>query len=240
MTTLKIPNSPALLHRWTGRGDRKRPGCGYSHAQPGGAISHARTASLQRHGDLRNFVNLFLGENNIKDLQGLETPLNEGDTLRLIPSIAGGSSDFPGTARRGRCSRWRLRSVTGGTNAPRITRDEILRYSRHLLIPEVGLEGQRKLKGSSALVIGTGGLGSPVALYLAAAGVGRIGLVDYDVVDSSNLQRQVIHGTDTIGVLKVESARERMLDLNPDIEVEVYNEPFTSENAMRIARITTS
>jgi sulfur-carrier protein adenylyltransferase/sulfurtransferase len=118
---------------------------------------------------------------------------------------------------------------------PGLTRDEILRYSRHLLIPEVGLEGQRKLKGSSALVIGTGGLGSPVALYLAAAGVGRIGLVDYDVVDSSNLQRQVIHGTDTIGVLKVESARERMLDLNPDIDVEVYNEPFTSENAMRIA-----
>ena len=119
---------------------------------------------------------------------------------------------------------------------PGLTREEILRYSRHLLIPEVGLEGQRKLKGSSALVIGTGGLGSPVALYLAAAGVGRIGLVDYDVVDSSNLQRQVIHGTNGIGKLKVESARDRMLDLNPDIEVEVYNEPFTSENAMRIAK----
>lgn len=118
---------------------------------------------------------------------------------------------------------------------PGLTREEILRYSRHLLIPEVGLEGQRKLKGSSALVIGTGGLGSPVALYLAAAGVGRIGLIDYDVVDSSNLQRQIIHGTETIGKLKVESARDRMLDLNPDIEVEVYNEPFTSDNAMRIA-----
>jgi len=118
---------------------------------------------------------------------------------------------------------------------PGLTREEILRYSRHLLIPEVGLEGQRKLKGSSALVIGTGGLGSPVALYLAAAGVGRIGLIDYDVVDSSNLQRQIIHGTQRIGTLKVESARDRMLDLNPDIEVEVYNEPFTSANAMRIA-----
>jgi molybdopterin/thiamine biosynthesis adenylyltransferase/rhodanese-related sulfurtransferase len=118
---------------------------------------------------------------------------------------------------------------------PPLTREEILRYSRHLLIPEVGLDGQRKLKGSSALVIGTGGLGSPVALYLAAAGVGHIGLVDYDVVDQSNLQRQVIHGTATVGVLKVESARERMLDLNPDIEVTVYNQPFTSENAMGIA-----
>ncbi len=118
---------------------------------------------------------------------------------------------------------------------PGLTREEILRYSRHLLIPEVGLEGQRKLKGSSALVIGTGGLGSPVALYLAAAGIGRLGLVDYDVVDSSNLQRQVIHSTSTIGKLKVESARSKLLDLNPDIEVEVYNEPFTSENAIRIA-----
>src|SRR5581483_3602359 len=119
---------------------------------------------------------------------------------------------------------------------PGLTRDEILRYSRHLLIPEVGLEGQRKLKGSSALIIGTGGLGAPVALKMAAAGIGRIGLVDYDVVDSSNLQRQVIHGTSTVGKLKVESAKAKLVDLNPDIEVDVYNEPFTSENAMRIAR----
>jgi adenylyltransferase/sulfurtransferase len=119
---------------------------------------------------------------------------------------------------------------------PNLSRDEILRYSRHLLIPEVGLEGQRKLKNSSVLVIGTGGLGSPVALYLAAAGVGRIGLVDYDVVDSSNLQRQVIHGTSTIGKLKVESAKAKLLDLNPDIQVDVFNEPYTSENALRIAR----
>ena len=117
-----------------------------------------------------------------------------------------------------------------------LSHEEILRYSRHLLIPEVGLEGQRKLKEASVLVIGTGGLGSPVGLYLAAAGVGRIGLVDYDVVDFSNLQRQVIHGTSGLGRLKVELARERMLDLNPDIQVEVYNEPFTSANALEIAR----
>ncbi len=119
---------------------------------------------------------------------------------------------------------------------PDLSRSEILRYSRHLLIPEVGLEGQRKLKAASVLIIGTGGLGSPVALYLAAAGVGRIGLVDYDVVDFSNLQRQVIHGTASLGKLKVDSARQRMLDVNPEIQVDVYNEPFTSENAMRIAR----
>lgn len=119
---------------------------------------------------------------------------------------------------------------------PELSRDEILRYSRHLLIPEVGLEGQKKLKASSALIIGTGGLGSPVSLYLAAAGVGRIGLVDYDVVDSSNLQRQVIHGTSTVGKLKVESAKAKLIDLNPEIQVDVFNEPFTSENAMRIAK----
>jgi sulfur-carrier protein adenylyltransferase/sulfurtransferase len=118
---------------------------------------------------------------------------------------------------------------------PELSRDEILRYSRHLLIPEVGLEGQRKLKNSSALIIGTGGLGSPVSLYLAAAGIGRIGLVDYDVVDSSNLQRQVIHGTSTVGKLKVESAKAKLLDLNPGIQVDIYNEPYTSENALRIA-----
>ncbi len=117
-----------------------------------------------------------------------------------------------------------------------LTHEQILRYSRHLLMPEVGLQGQLKLKNSSALVIGTGGLGAPVALYLAAAGVGRIGLVDYDVVDSSNLQRQVIHGTSTVGRLKVESARDRLQDLNPDIQIDAYNEPFTSENALRIAK----
>lgn len=117
-----------------------------------------------------------------------------------------------------------------------LTHEEILRYSRHLLIPEVGLDGQQKLKASSALIIGTGGLGSPAALYLAAAGVGRIGLVDYDTVDASNLQRQVIHGTEAVGRLKVESAQRRLADLNPFIQVEAYNEPFTSSNAARIAK----
>jgi len=117
-----------------------------------------------------------------------------------------------------------------------LSHEEILRYSRHLLIPEVGLKGQLRLRNSSALIIGTGGLGSPVSLYLAAAGVGRIGLVDYDVVDSSNLQRQVIHGSSTVGKLKVESAREKLIDLNPGIQIDIFNEPYTSDNAMRIAR----
>ncbi len=116
-----------------------------------------------------------------------------------------------------------------------LTQEEILRYSRHLLIPDVGLEGQRKLKAASVLLVGSGGLGSPVALYLAAAGVGRIGIIDYDVVDASNLQRQILHDTHRIGMLKVESARSRLLALNPFVQVDAYNEVFTSQNAEQIA-----
>ncbi len=118
---------------------------------------------------------------------------------------------------------------------PELTREEILRYSRHLLIPEIGLEGQRKLKAASVLIVGTGGLGSPAALYLAAAGVGHIGLVDYDVVDESNLQRQVVHGMGMLGQRKVESARQRLLDLNPAIHIDAFDEPFISGNALQIA-----
>ena len=121
-------------------------------------------------------------------------------------------------------------------NSVELSHEEIKRYSRHLIMPEVGLTGQKKLKAASVLLIGTGGLGSPLAIYLAAAGVGKIGLVDYDVVDYNNLHRQIIHGTANVGQLKVESAKARMLDINPDIEVVTYNEPFTSENAMEIAR----
>jgi molybdopterin/thiamine biosynthesis adenylyltransferase/rhodanese-related sulfurtransferase len=116
-----------------------------------------------------------------------------------------------------------------------LSHDEILRYSRHLLMPEVGMEGQKKLKDSSVLIIGTGGLGSPASIYLAAAGVGRIGLVDYDTVDLTNLQRQIVHGSAGLGERKVNSARNRLLDINPCITVDVYDEPFTSENAFRIA-----
>lgn len=116
-----------------------------------------------------------------------------------------------------------------------LSQAEILRYSRHLMIPEVGLAGQAKLHAGSALVVGTGGLGSPVLLYLAAAGVGRIGVVDFDAVEASNLQRQIIHGSSTVGELKVESARERMLDLNPYLQVDTYAEALSSENARQMA-----
>ncbi len=115
-----------------------------------------------------------------------------------------------------------------------LTNEEIRRYSRHLIMPEVGIEGQKKLKAASILLIGTGGLGSPLALYLAAAGIGRIGLVDYDVVDETNLQRQVIHGQSSVGVLKIDSAEQKMKDINPYLQVDKYNVPLTSENAIEL------
>ncbi len=117
-----------------------------------------------------------------------------------------------------------------------LTKEQTSRYSRHLILPEVGVEGQKKLLKSSVLCIGAGGLGSPVALYLAAAGVGKIGIVDFDVVDFSNLQRQIIHGESTLGELKAESAKKRIRDLNSDVDVSIHNERLTSENAMEIIR----
>jgi sulfur-carrier protein adenylyltransferase/sulfurtransferase len=117
-----------------------------------------------------------------------------------------------------------------------LTNEEIRRYSRHLILPEFGMEAQRKLKHGSVLLIGAGGLGSPLALYLAAAGVGHIGIVDFDVVDESNLQRQIAHGTSTLGVKKAESARARIADLNPNVAVTTYDAQITSENAFEIMR----
>src|SRR5438874_4566393 len=115
-----------------------------------------------------------------------------------------------------------------------LTSEEVLRYSRHLILPDVGVDGQRKLKAGRILLIGAGGLGSPLALYLAAAGVGTLGLVDFDVVDISNLQRQVLHGTSDVGRPKLESARARIRDLNPHVNVETYETRLTSDNALEI------
>ncbi|MCX8031701.1 MAG: molybdopterin-synthase adenylyltransferase MoeB [Thermodesulfovibrionales bacterium] len=117
-----------------------------------------------------------------------------------------------------------------------LTNDEIYRYSRHLLMPEVGVTGQKRLKKASVLIIGTGGLGSPVALYLAAAGVGKIGLVDFDIVDESNLQRQIIHSTSSVGYPKLISAKKRLSELNPFIEIELYDTVLTSANALEIIK----
>ena len=117
-----------------------------------------------------------------------------------------------------------------------LSKDDYARYARHIILPEVGLEGQKRLKASSVLCIGTGGLGSPLLLYLAAAGIGRIGIVDFDIVDHSNLQRQIIHGTSWVGKPKIESAKNRILEINPYAQVDLYNTPLSSENALDILK----
>jgi adenylyltransferase/sulfurtransferase len=119
---------------------------------------------------------------------------------------------------------------------PPITQEELLRYSRHLILPEVGLQGQRRLKAASVLLVGAGGLGSPLALYLAAAGVGRLGIVDFDRVDESNLQRQILHGTSSVGRSKLESAKLRLADVNPHVRVDLHETRLTSENALELIR----
>src|SRR5580693_4433997 len=120
----------------------------------------------------------------------------------------------------------------GNDALPALSRDEVLRYSRHLILPDVGLEGQQKLKAARVLLVGAGGLGSPAALYLAAAGVGTLGLVDFDVVDVSNLQRQIIHGTGDVGRSKCQSAADRLRDVNPEVKLDLWEARFTSKNAL--------
>ncbi len=120
------------------------------------------------------------------------------------------------------------------TSAVQLSPDEVVRFSRHLILPEIGMEGQKRLKAASVLCVGTGGLGSPLLLYLAAAGVGRLGIVDFDVVDHSNLQRQVIHGTSWVGKPKIESAKARILEINPHCQVDLYETALTSDNALEI------
>jgi adenylyltransferase/sulfurtransferase len=172
---------------------------------------------LEENGKVRNFVNIFVNSEDIRFLEKEHTRVSEKDEISIVPSVAGGKDE----------ERW---------EGPELSRDEILRYSRHIILPEVALDGQRKLKAARILLIGAGGLGSPLAMYLAAAGIGKLGLVDFDVVDTSNLQRQVIHKTSNIGKSKLQSAREFITEVNPNVEVVAYEAAFTSENAMAIAR----
>lgn len=193
--------------------------------QPGtvGEVLQALVAQhpdLRKHlysedGRLRSFVNVYLGDEDVRYLKGAETPVFDGATLSIVPSVAGGASE-------------------PAAEGPALTHAEIRRYSRHLILPEIGMTGQKKLKQASVLMVGAGGLGAPAAMYLAAAGVGRMGIVDFDVVDESNLQRQIIHGQGTVGVPKLKSAAARIRDINPNVEVVGYEEPLTSENALRI------
>jgi MoaD family protein len=181
-----------------------------------------RYGDLRRHlyseeGKLRSFVNVYVNDDDIRYLEREGTKLKDGDVVSIVPSVAGGAPVATETL-------------------PELTNDEVQRYSRHLILPEVGSEGQRKLKAGRVLCVGAGGLGSPAALYLAAAGVGTIGVIDFDAVDLSNLQRQILHGTPDVGRSKLASARERLNALNPTVKVESYETALTSKNALEIFR----
>src|SRR5215510_14785096 len=192
-----------------------------------------RYEGLRKHlyadnGKLRNFVNVYLNDEDIRYLQREQTPVKSGDTLSIVPSVAGGVPATAEEAKKGAAMEEEL---------PNLSPEEIKRYSRHLIMPEVGMDAQRKLKASSVLCIGAGGLGSPAAMYLAAAGIGRLGIVDFDVVDYSNLQRQLLHTTNDVGRSKLESARNKITALNPHVQVDSYEEALSSENAMRLFKV---
>src|SRR5512145_2101414 len=179
----------------------------------------ARHVDLRPHlfrddGRLRSFVNLYVNDEDIRQLGGEGTVVSELDTVSIVPS-------GPAAAI---------------AELPELTQDEVTRYSRHLIMPEVGVEGQRRLKAARVLCIGAGGLGSPASLYLAAAGVGTLGLVDFDVVDASNLQRQILYGTPDVGRPKLAAAYERLTELNPGVRVVAHEGPLRSANALESLR----
>src|SRR5580692_6952427 len=207
---------PTPLRQYAGKQDSVELG--------GATVAEVLNALTTRHpdlrkqlfndaGKLRSFVNVYVNDEDIRYLEKDATPLKDGDTVSIVPSIAGGSA-------------------VAEPPVTRLNKDEIVRYGRHLIMPEVGMEGQLKLKNAKVCLIGTGGLGAPLGLYLAAAGVGRLGLVDFDVVDFTNLQRQVTFGTSDVGKFKSEAARERLSNLNPDVEIAAYETKLTSENAL--------
>src|SRR5437588_6805817 len=172
---------------------------------------------FNEQGKLRSFVNVYVNDEDIRYLDKDATKLEGNETIAIVPSIAGGAA--------------------GVIEKPAVlSNEELARYSRHLILPEVGMEGQLKLKQSKVALIGAGGLGAPLGLYLAAAGVGRIGMVDFDAVDASNLQRQVIHGTKDIGRKKLDSAADRMVDINPNLKIDKFDTTLTSENALEILK----
>ncbi len=162
-------------------------------------------------------INIYVNNQEISSLDGDDTALSEGDQVAIIPAIAGGADDGDGSSP-----------------ALVLKPEQVTRYSRHIIMPQVGSSGQRKILASKVLIVGAGGLASPVSIYLTLAGVGTIGIVDFDIVDLSNLQRQILHQTADVGRPKVESARETLLAYNPDVNVVPHGAPLTSENALEI------
>ena len=163
-------------------------------------------------------INIYVNNQEIHDLDGTNTKLADGDEIAVIPALAGGAGE----------------RVESPGRPTALTPDEVMRYSRHIIMGQVGPVGQRKLKQGRVLIIGAGGLGSPVAIYLALAGVGTIGIVDFDVVDLSNLQRQLLHQTEDVGRRKVDSAVDTLHAYNPEVAVQVHELPLTSDNALEI------
>ncbi len=166
-------------------------------------------------------INIYVNNQEISALNGDATALASGDQVAIIPAISGGAGDDDSSTAS---------AAAGGA----LTAEQVTRYSRHIIMPQVGSAGQRKILGSKVLMVGAGGLGSPVALYLALAGVGTLGIVDFDVVDLTNLQRQILHQNDDIGRPKVDSAKETLNAYNPDVNVVTHEAPLTSDNAMEI------
>lgn len=170
-------------------------------------------------GEVPAHINIYVNKQEINSLQGIHTRVVEGDEVAVIPAMAGGADNG---------------AMEGRKRIGALTAEQVNRYSRHIIMPQVGPAGQRKIMESSVLIIGAGGLGSPIAVYLALAGIGKIGIVDFDTVDISNLQRQILHQNDDIGKPKAISAKETINAYNPDVEVVTYEVPITSDNAMEI------
>jgi molybdopterin/thiamine biosynthesis adenylyltransferase/molybdopterin converting factor small subunit len=173
-------------------------------------------------------INIYLNNQEIHDLDGTQTAVKDGDQLAVIPALAGGANE----AEDDMAAAGAENGATPASAA--LTPDEVMRYSRHIIMPQVGPQGQRKLRDAKVLVVGAGGLGGPVSVYLALAGVGTIGIVEFDIVDLSNLQRQVLHQTQDVGTPKLTSARETLKAYNPHVEVVEHPMPITSDNAMDI------
>ena len=180
-------------------------------------------------GTIRAFVNVYVNDDDSRYLQGGQTPVQDSDTLTIVPSIAGGL-DAVGA---GGAPSFHL---SQNPDLEELSNDEVLRYSRHLIMPEVTMEGQKRLKAAKVLCVGTGGLGAPLTMYLAAAGVGTIGLVDFDTVDVTNLQRQIVHRQSTIGKPKIDSAEQTLKEINPYVNIVKHETMLTSENALDILK----
>ncbi|HEY6899512.1 MAG TPA: molybdopterin-synthase adenylyltransferase MoeB [Puia sp.] len=219
MATVIIPTP---LRKFTNNTARLQVGAGTIHdtvQELTAGFPDLKKHLLDENGNIRSYVNIFIGNDDIRDLQQEKTAVKEDAVISIVPAIAGGSPDS-----------------APSNPASLFTKEELARYNRHIIIPGFGMEAQLKLKKAKVLVIGSGGLGSPVLLYLAAAGVGTLGIVDFDVVDDSNLQRQVLFGVDEIGKPKVEAAKRRLQALNPYIQLNLHNTHLNSQNALDILK----